>query len=247
MGRCYIFLGQAFILGASHLVFIRQLQWVEAASPMVVLFVQFVSGIALQRAFSKKKTKLVTNIFGKYVSPGVVNDILDGEEGVTLEGRSKEVTVLFSDLRSFTTLSEKLSPQETGRLLNTYFDAMIPIVFDHQGTLDKLIGDAIMAFFGAPGTLVDHPVKAAETALDMIERLERLKTISNQVKGLDSLDVGIGLNTGQVIVGNLGSQMFMDYTVAARRSPSLKTLEKIHNRPAQFFTRTPRICYPVRA
>jgi adenylate cyclase len=212
-GAVILFTGQGVVLGASYLLFVRQLLWIEAAPPMLILFVQFVSGIALQRAYSKKKTKLVTNLFGKYVSPSVVDDILEGEEGITLEGRSREVTVLFSDLRSFTTLSESLSPQETGRLLNTYFDAMIPIVFDHQGTLDKLIGDAIMAFFGAPGTLEDHPVKAAQTALNMIEKLDRLRTDRNDIKGIERLDVGVGLNTGQVIVGNLGSQRFMDYTV----------------------------------
>lgn len=212
-GAVILLVGEGVFLGASHLVFVRQLIWVEAGPPMLILFVQFVSGIALQRSYSKKKTKFVTTLFGKYVSPSVVDDILKGQEGITLDGRSQEVTVLFSDLRSFTTLSESLSPRETGRLLNTYFDTMIPIVFDHQGTLDKLIGDAIMAFFGAPGTLQNHPVKAAQTALSMVEKLKRLKIDRNDIRGIDRLDVGIGLNTGQVIVGNLGSQRFMDYTV----------------------------------
>lgn len=212
-GAFILLTGLCLILGVSHLVFVKQLLWVEAVPPMCILLVQFVSGIALQRSYSKKKTKLVTSLFGKYVSPSVVDDILEGEEGITLEGRSQEVTVLFSDLRSFTTLSESLSPQETGRLLNIYFDTMIPIVFDHQGTLDKLIGDAIMAFFGAPGTLQDHPIKAAQTALHMVENLERLRVDRKDIKGINRLDVGIGLNTGQVIVGNLGSQKFMDYTV----------------------------------
>ena len=212
-GAFILLAGQGLIVGASHLVFVKQLLWVEAVPPMCIFFVQFISGIALQRSYSKKKTKLVTSLFGKYVSPRVVDDILEGEEGISLEGRSQEVTVLFSDLRSFTTLSESLSPLETGRLLNTYFDTMIPIVFDHQGTLDKLIGDAIMAFFGAPGTLQDHPVKAAQTALHMVEQLKRLRSERNDIKGIDRLEVGIGLNTGQVIVGNLGSQRFMDYTV----------------------------------
>jgi adenylate cyclase len=89
---------------------------------------------------------------------------------------------------------------------------MIPIVFDHQGTLDKLMGDAIMAFFGAPETMDDHAVKAAETALDMVQRLEALKA-EKPVKGIEHLRVGIGINTGQVTVGNLGSQRFVDYTV----------------------------------
>ena len=198
--------------GISHAVFVRHLIWVEIAPLAGILLVQYISGIGFQRAYSKKKAKIVTAIFGKYVSRGVVNNILKGDIGVSLEGRSQEVTVLFSDLRSFTTLSEGLSPVETGRLLNTYFDAMIPIVFDHEGTLDKLIGDAIMAFFGAPGELKDHPVKAAETALKMIERLEALKS-EKHVKGIKRLEVGIGLNTGQVTVGNLGSHGFMDYTI----------------------------------
>ena len=212
-GAIILLAGQSLIVGTSHLIFVKQLLWVEAIPPMLIFLVQFVSGIALQRSYSKKKTTLVTNLFGKYVSPSVVNDILEGEEGITLEGRAQEVTVLFSDLRSFTTLSESLSPRETGRLLNIYFDTMIPIVFDHQGTLDKLIGDAIMAFFGAPGTLQEHPVKAAQTALHMVERLKKLTVDRKDIKGVDRLDVGIGLNTGQVIVGNLGSHRFMDYTV----------------------------------
>ena len=200
------------IISISHLVFVRHLFWVKIAPVIGILLIQYISGIAFQRSYSKKKTKLVTSLFGKYVSQGVVNDILKGDLGVRLEGRSQEVTVLFSDLRSFTTLSENLSPQETGRLLNIYFDAMIPIVFDHEGTLDKLMGDAIMAFFGAPGELRHHPGKAAETALKMIEKLELLKT-ERREKGIDRLEVGIGLNTGHVTVGNLGSQSFMDYTV----------------------------------
>ena len=200
------------IVGISHAMFVRNLLWVEIAPIAGILILQYVSGIAFQRAYSKKKAKIVTDIFGKYVSRGVVNDILKGDIGIDLAGRSREVTVLFSDLRSFTTLSESLTPRETGHLLNTYFDAMIPIVFDHGGTLDKLIGDAIMAFFGAPGELKDHPAKAAETALKMLDRLAELKS-DNRVKGLDRLSVGIGLNTGPVTVGNLGSHHFMDYTV----------------------------------
>jgi adenylate cyclase len=212
-GAVILLAGQGVILGAFHLVFVRQLIWVEAVPPMLIFLVQFISGIALQRSYSKKKTKLVTNLFGKYVSPSVVDDILERQEGITLEGRAQEVTVLFSDLRSFTTLSESLSPRETGHLLNTYFDTMIPVVFDHQGTLDKLIGDAIMAFFGAPATLQNHPVKAAQTALIMVEKLKRLRIDRKDIRGINRLDVGIGLNTGEVIVGNLGSQRFMDYTV----------------------------------
>jgi len=211
-GLLILLIAAAGLIGVSHMVFVRRLLWIEAISPVTILTLQFLGGIAFQRAYSRQKTRLVTGLFGKYVSRGVVTDILNGHIGVSLAGSSREVTVLFSDLRGFTTISEGLAPQETGLLLNTYFDAMIPIVFEHEGTLDKLMGDAIMAFFGAPGEVKDHPQKAAETALEMTRRLADLKR-ERAEKGIDQLAVGIGLNTGVVTVGNLGSQHFMDYTV----------------------------------
>ena len=168
--------------------------------------------VLIQEYFNRKKTNLVTHLFGKYVSPSVVDELIKGDLETTLAGHRRSLTVLFSDLRSFTTLSEKLGPQKTTRLLNTYFDEMIPVVFKHNGTLDKLMGDAIMAFFGAPIALTDHPVEAASTALEMTTALHHLKR-THSLPGIDNLDLGIGLNTGQVTVGNLGSQEFMDYTI----------------------------------
>jgi adenylate cyclase len=211
-GLLILLMAGAGLIGVSHMVFLRRLLWVETVFPVAILALQYLSGMALQRAYSREKTKLVTGMFGKYVSKDVVTDILKGNIGLSLAGSSREVTVLFSDLRGFTTISEGLAPQETGLLLNTYFDAMIPIVFEHGGTLDKLMGDAIMAFFGAPGEVKDHPQQAAKTALLMIRRLAELKRRRTE-KGIDELAVGIGLNTGVVTVGNLGSQHFMDYTV----------------------------------
>jgi adenylate cyclase len=218
------------ILGISHAAFSRNLVWVETAPFLAVLWLQYVSGIAVQRAYSRKKNRVVTSLFGKYVSEGVVADILKGKIGVSFEGRSREVTVLFSDLRGFTTISEGLSPQETGKLLNGYFDAMIPIVFAHQGTLDKLMGDAVMAFFNAPGEVREHAAMAAETALEMTRRLGDLKK-NRPEKGIERLAVGIGLNTGVVTVGNLGSRYFMDYTVigdAVNLGSRLEGLNKVY-------------------
>jgi adenylate cyclase len=186
--------------------------WIEIVPALSVLGAQYVAGIGVQRAYSRKRAQVVTGLFGKYVSRGVVDDLLRGRIDSSLEGRSVEVTVLFSDLRGFTTISESLSPRETGLLLNSYFDVMIPKVFEHGGTLDKLIGDAVMAFFGAPAELPDHPSRAALTALDMVRGLDELRARSD-VPGVERLAMGIGLNTGQVTAGNLGSQSFMDYTV----------------------------------
>jgi adenylate cyclase len=211
-GVLILFFCAAGITGVSHLLFTGRRLWLEISPVLLVLSLQYIGGTVLQRVYSRKKTKLVSGLFGKYVSPRVVDDILRGDIGMNLEGSSREVTVFFSDLRGFTSISEGLSPLETGRLLNRYFDAMIPVVFEHEGTLDKLMGDAVMAFFGAPGEVEDHPRKAAETALDMIRRLDALKREGSE-KGIERLAVGIGLNTGPVTVGNLGSQHFMDYTV----------------------------------
>ena len=202
----------ASILGLSHWAFSEHLLWVEAAPALGAIGVQYILGIGVQRSYSRRRTQIVTGLFGKYVSRGVVEDLLRGNIDESLEGRSVEVTVLFTDLRSFTSISESLTPRETGKLLNTYFDAMIPVVFHHGGTLDKLIGDAIMAFFGAPAEVPDHPVCGALTALDMENALRDLRT-GGGVKGIERLAMGVGLNTGTVTAGNLGSQSFMDYTV----------------------------------
>ena len=196
----------------AHRAFAVDRTWIEIVPALSVLGAQYVAGISVQRAYSRKRAQVVTGLFGKYVSRGVVDDLLRGRIDSSLEGRSVEVTVLFSDLRGFTSISESLSPRETGLLLNSYFDVMIPTVFHHGGTLDKLIGDAVMAFFGAPADLADHPSRAALTALDMVRSLEELRARSD-VPGVERLAMGIGLNTGQVTAGNLGSQSFMDYTV----------------------------------
>ncbi|MBW2303234.1 MAG: adenylate/guanylate cyclase domain-containing protein [Deltaproteobacteria bacterium] len=218
------------ILLSAHLLFVRSLTWVEVFPALGILGAQYVGGIAVQKVYARKKMRLVSSLFGKYVSRGVVDGILKGEIQVDLEGRAREITVFFSDLRDFTRIAETLSPLETVRLLNAYFDAMLPIIFEHEGTLDKLMGDAIMAFFGAPNVLVDHASMAAETALEMVDRLEALKR-ETTLKGIERLRVGIGLNSGLATVGNLGSRHFMDYTVigdAVNLGSRLEGLNKVY-------------------
>ena len=196
----------------SYSLFSTKLVLLDIAPLFCVLTLQFVFGIALQKYFSKKKAAQVTNLFSKYVSPGVVADLIKGDIETTLEGRSQELTILFSDLRDFSRLSEGLGAKNTSRLLNIYFDAMIPIVFKYQGTLDKLMGDAVMAFFGAPAQVPNHPVKAVETALKMLEEINNLR-LRDDIEGIDKIDAGFGLNTDIVTVGNLGSHAFMDFTI----------------------------------
>ena len=222
-------LGLIVLVSGGHLYFRLQQVWIDIAPLMAVLSLQFVAGVILQKAFDRKRTALVTGMFGRYVSPGVVEELLKGDISTSLEGRRQELTILFSDLRSFTSLAEALGAKKTSELLNVYFDAMIPIVFQNQGTLDKLIGDAIMAFFGAPVPVADHPDRAADAALQMISKIEALK--SSDVSGIERLEAGIGLNTGSVTVGNLGSSAFMDYTIigdAVNLASRLEGLNKVY-------------------
>ncbi|MBU0483557.1 MAG: CHASE2 domain-containing protein [Proteobacteria bacterium] len=221
--------GVFLLVFISHRLFVGQRLQVDLAPLLVVLVGQFVFGVVVQKSFDKRKTALVTSLFGKYVSPGVVGELIKGDIKATLEGGRQSLTMLFSDLRGFTNLSEKLGARDTGLLLNYYFDRMIPLVFAHQGTLDKLMGDAVMAFFGAPLPVADHPVKAAETALEMIDQLAGIR--NSGIKGAEDLRIGIGLNTGEVTVGNLGSTAFMDYTIigdAVNLASRLEGINKVY-------------------
>ncbi|MHC4778962.1 MAG: adenylate/guanylate cyclase domain-containing protein, partial [Planctomycetota bacterium] len=135
-----------------------------------------------------------------------------GELQIDTEGRMKELSILFSDIRGFTRLSEGLEPAMVSRILHDYFSRMIRTIFQHGGTLDKLMGDAIMAFFGDPEDLPGHPKKAAAAALAMLEALDEWKKTSD-LPAVKGFGIGIGLNTGMVTVGNLGSDEYFDYTV----------------------------------
>jgi len=197
---------------ASHLAFLKVFTVVDAAPLLCVIICQFVAGMVLQKGFLKKRAAMIHKMFGKYVSAGVANELIKGKIDISFTGKKQELTILFTDLKSFTTLSESLTAEKTSRLLNTYFGEMIPQVFNYQGTLDKLMGDAIMAFFGAPLPSENHPVQAARSALAMLDALENMKK-TNLFPGIEKLDMGIGIHTGEVVVGNLGSREFIDYTV----------------------------------
>ncbi len=146
-----------------------------------------------------------------------------------LGGQRREMTVLFSDIRGFTTLTERGEPEDTVRMLNEYFTRMVAIVFQHQGTVDKFVGDMVMALFGAPLADPQHADHAVETALDMMEELRNLNA-RWKTEGLDvNLDIGIGVNTGPMIAGNIGSDQIMSYTVigdAVNLGSRLESLNK---------------------
>ncbi|HNI97206.1 MAG TPA: adenylate/guanylate cyclase domain-containing protein, partial [Leptospiraceae bacterium] len=128
-----------------------------------------------------------------------------------LGGSRKEITVFFSDVRGFTTLSEALSPEDLVKLLNEYLSVMTNVIIDFKGTIDKYMGDAIMAFWGAPINMEDHPYYACVSAIVQLNKLKELQA-DWKSRNLPSIDIGIGLNTGPAVVGNMGSSHRMDYT-----------------------------------
>ena len=151
-------------------------------------------------------------MFQKYVSPDVVEKLIEDPTKLMLGGEKRVLSVLFSDIRGFTSISEKLVPEELLSQLNQYLTAMTAVVLRNGGMLDKYVGDAIMAVFGAPLELENHALAACRTALEMMKELRSLQE-GWQDESKPILDIGIGINTGEMVIGNVGSPKRMDYTV----------------------------------
>lgn len=160
----------------------------------------------------EKAKDLLKQSFKRYVSAQVVDKIVLSSELVNLSGERKTVSILLSDIRGFTALSEQLEAEELVKFLNTYFSAMIDIIFEYEGTLDKFMGDAILVLFGAPVTHEDDPLRAVKAAIAMQRKLRELNEIW-AVGGKPYIKIGIGISTGEVVVGNIGSTRRLEYTV----------------------------------
>jgi adenylate cyclase len=172
----------------------------------------FVAVTVHRYVIEEREKRKIRSTFQFFVSPGVVDEILKDPGKLKLGGERKVLTVLFSDIRDFTHLSENLSPDTLTKLLNLYLTPMTDIVFKHQGTLDKYMGDAIMAIFGAPLAQNDHAERACHTALDMVEALRDFQK-KWEIDGIPEISMGIGINSGPMSVGNMGSDILFDYTV----------------------------------
>ncbi len=183
--------------------------WLNLAIPLVTL-VANVSLVALYRVVVEEREKRkVRGSFQQYLSPEVIRRLLERPQWV--QPRKTEITVMFSDIRNFTAISEQLDAQDLALLLNRYLSAMTRIVFNTQGTLDKYIGDAVMAFWGAPFEEQDHAIRACSAALAMMQRVAEIRA-EWLAEGRPHLDIGIGLSTGTASVGNMGSQLRYGYT-----------------------------------
>ena len=158
-----------------------------------------------------KKRQFLEDTLTRYVTKQVVDLILEHPESIILDGEEREATVLFSDIRGFTSLSETMTPTEVVQMLREYFKLMVGAVFDFQGTVDKFIGDAIMAIFGAPTPQPNHAELAVKTALRMKSLLGEFNE-TRKKQGEQPIYIGVGINTGEVVVGNIGSEKRLEYT-----------------------------------
>jgi len=198
-------------LGAAAFCF-RKGIWLACVPAITGLTLAEFSSVAYKYFIEDKAKRQVRTLFSRYVSPEVVKELTEDPSKARLGGQRREMTVLFSDIRGFTTLSEAGKPEEVLRQLNEYFGRMVELLFRHQGTLDKFVGDMIMALFNAPVLDPEHADHAVEMALAMIRELNQLNERWKS-QGMPTFDIGIGINTGEMIVGNIGSERTLSYTV----------------------------------
>ena len=189
-----------------------RLHVVPMAAPMLTVAGLYVLNTAYGLFAATRSKRQITRLFGQYVPPELAAEMSRDPAHYTMEGQSRDMTVLFSDIRGFTNFSEKLSPTELAAVLNAYLSTMTRIVQQHQGTIDKYIGDAIMAFWNAPVDLADHATRAVRTALEMQAALPQLND-EFAARGWPAVKIGVGVNTGRMSVGNMGSEFRMAYTV----------------------------------
>jgi adenylate cyclase len=200
------------VWGVSQYLFNTWNLWVDFAPLEIAIVVNYIIGLAFQRSVAHYNRNKVKGAFQQYVSTAVVEEMLKHPEKLQLGGERKSLTILFSDIRGFTSISERMESQELVVFLNEYLTAMTEIVLQYHGTLDKYMGDALMAIYGAPIDQEDHATRACSTALDMINRLRQLRP-KWQEQGRPFMDIGIGINSGLMTVGNMGSEKRFDFTV----------------------------------
>ena len=182
------------------------------STPLMMIGTNFALITSFRLLTEQRDKRYIRQTFSKFVSKSVVDELLKHPEKIKLGGDKKILTVLFSDIRGFTSISEKLTPEQLVEHLNEYLQAMTDIVIKYNGTLDKYVGDEIMAFWGAPIPQENHAYLACKAALEMMDVLSKMN-LDWIARGKDALDIGIGLNSGDMVVGNMGSNSRMDYTL----------------------------------
>jgi len=199
--------GMVLLVLAEGLAFRTQGLWLPLMTPILAGLLSVGGGLSYRYFAEVRKERQLKEVFGRYVSPDVLGELLEEPESASQRGRQLEASILFCDMYGFTTLSGSREPREVVELLNRFLSAVSHVIFEHGGTVDKFVGDEVMAIFGAPISSRDHALCACRAALDIQAALGKLEC------GPDTLlRAGIGVNSGQVVVGSIGSEKRMDYT-----------------------------------
>lgn len=218
IGKCPFFISIALLLilsggyfGASVYEFSHGVA-VTVITPILVQLLTTLFGYSyrfLQEGRNKEKIK---QAMGKYLSQDIMKNVVQNIDDIKLGGKRANVTVLFADIRGFTSMSEKMTAEEVSKILNEYFTEIEPIITKHNGVINKFIGDAVMAIFGEPIQDINHPVNAVRCAYDMLKKVDELQD-KWLFEGKPKIEIGIGINTGEAFVGNIGSEKRLEYTV----------------------------------
>lgn len=183
--------------------------WINWAYPVLATTLTFMASFAIRYFSAERRKQKLRFAFGKYVSPGAMKLIEKDPDKLSLGGQRQELTILFTDIRGFTNFSETSSPEDVQYWLTEYFSVMNAIIFKHNGAINKLMGDAIMAYWGFPVADEQSPLNAVKAALEMRDAMIEWNKDPNK----PCFNIGVGINTGDVIIGNVGSKDFMDFTV----------------------------------
>jgi adenylate cyclase len=182
------------------------------AALLLTISVIYLFNMAYGFFFESRIKRQITGLFGQYVPPELVNEMAKDPTNYSMEGESRDLTILFSDVRGFTTISESLKPKDLAQLMNGFLSPFSQVIYEQRGTIDKYMGDCIMAFWGAPVTDPDHARHGVQAAFAMLKALEKINA-DFKSKGWPEIQIGVGLNTGKVSVGNMGSKIRLAYTV----------------------------------
>ena len=202
--------------------------WVASVTPGLAMGLALFGGVAWQYFVEGREKREVRRLFGRYVSRDVIEALASDPALAGLGGQRREMTVLFSDIRGFTSASERRPPEDVVAQLNEYFSAMVEVLFRHRGTLDKFVGDMVMGLFGAPLDDREHADHAVAAAIDMLRALDELNA-RWRADGRPPVEIGIGISSGEMIAGNIGSAAIMSYTVigdAVNLGARLESLNK---------------------
>ncbi len=224
--------GVLYVPGAELFTLGTRFRWIPVGAPILSGLFAYVGSVAYVAVVEGRDKRRIKGAFAKYVSPDIVNEIAEDPEALRLGGQKRPLTILFSDLSGFTTLSEKMDPENLVALLNEYLDDMTQVVLNEGGTLDKYIGDAVMASWNAPKGYEDHADRAMRAAIRMQHHMDALNRRWGDSDTYGNLTVRIGIHTGEVVVGNLGGEGRFSYSaigdavnLAARLEPANKTYD----------------------